>query len=261
MSGPSHSIDLNGDVGEWDATDPDAAARFQADADLAVSLTSLNVACGGHAGDAGSMRALVGLARERGLALGAHPSFPDRSGFGRRLIQLPPAEVERLVIEQVGDLTRIAAEGGMRVAHVKPHGALYNVAATDTTVGSCIARGVARIDPRLLLVGLSGGASIDAGRRLGLKTASEVFCDRAYEHDGSLTPRTLPGSLITDPDAAAARLVRMIREGLVMSRQGTEIRVTATTACIHGDTPGAANFARHLHRALVAAGIAVAKRA
>ena len=252
------SIDLNGDVGEWDSTAADAATRFQADADLALSLSSLNVACGGHAGDPGSMRRLARLARDRGLALGAHPSFPDRSGFGRHPMALPPAEIERQVVEQVSALVRIAAEEGIDVGHVKPHGALYNLAATDTAVAVCIARAVARVDPKLVLVALSGGASIEAGARAGLTTASEVFSDRTYESNGSLTPRTLAGSLLTDPDSAAARLVRMIREGLVTSRQGSLVRVTAMTACIHGDTPGSADFARRLRAAVLAAGIGVA---
>ena len=258
MSTAALSIDLNGDVGEWDSTAADAAARFRADTDLAASLTSLNVACGGHAGDAGSMRALACLARDRGLALGAHPSFPDRSGFGRRSLALPLADIERLVVEQVGELVRIAAEEGIGVGHVKPHGALYNLAATDAAVADTIARGVARVNPGLVLVALSGSASIDAGARAGLATASEVFSDRAYESDGSLSPRTLAGSLLTDSDAAAARLVRMIRDGIVISRQGTLLRVTATTACVHGDTPGSADFARRLRAGLVAAGIGTA---
>ena len=171
---------------------------------------------------------------------------------------LPPADIERLVFEQVGGRVRIAAEEGIGVGHVKPHGALYNLAATDAAVADKIARGVARVNPRLVLVALSGSASISAGARAGLATASEVFSDRTYESDGSLSPRTLAGSLLTDSDAAAARLVRMIREGFVTSRQGTLFRVTATTACIHGDTPGSADFARRLRAALVAAGIDVA---
>lgn len=255
------AIDLNGDVGEWDSTASDAAARFQADADLAVSLSSLNVACGGHAGDPGSMRALARLAKERGLAFGAHPSFPDRSGFGRHMMTLEPAEIEGLVVEQVAGLERIAREEGIAVGHVKPHGALYNLAATDATVASCIARAVARVNPRLVLVALSGSAAIDAGARAGLATASEVFADRTYESDGTLSPRTLPQTLLTDPDAAAARLVRMIREGVVSSRQGALVPVTATTACIHGDTPGSATFARRLRAALDEAGIGVARLA
>jgi len=258
MTVPRASIDLNGDVGEWNGDAPDAAARLRADADVAASLSSLNVACGGHAGDAGSMRALVRLARQRGLALGAHPSFPDRSGFGRRAMDLPPAEIERLVTDQVGTLVRLAAEEGIDVGHVKPHGALYNLAAIDAAVASCIARAVARVNPALVLVGLSGSAAIDAGLRAGLATASEVFCDRAYESSGTLTPRNVAGSLVTDPEVASARLVRMIREGAVESRQGTLLRVTATTACIHGDTPDAADFARRLRAALRVAGIDVA---
>jgi UPF0271 protein len=258
MTATRLSIDLNGDVGEWDGDATDAAARLRADAALAASLSSLNVACGGHAGDAGSMRSLVRLASDRGLALGGHPSFPDRSGFGRRVMALSPAEIERVVADQVGDLVAIATDERMRVGHVKPHGALYNLAATDRDVADAIARAVACIDQRLMLVGLSGGALIDAGRRLGLATACEVFCDRAYESDGSLTPRTQPGSVLTDATVAAARLVRMVRDGLVESRQGSTLHVTATTACIHGDTPYAADFARTIRKALVNAGVDVA---
>lgn len=254
------SIDLNGDVGEWSSTDPDAAARLRADADLAASLSSLNVACGGHAGDAGSMRALARLAVERGLALGAHPSFPDRSGFGRRTMDLAPAAIERVVAEQVGALVRAAAAEAVAVGHVKPHGALYTLAASDSRIADAVARGVARVSPGLVLVALSGSAAIDAAARAGLATASEVFADRAYESDGSLTPRTLPASLLTDPVAAAERLVRMIRDGIVSSRQGTPVRVVPQTACIHGDTPGSADFARHLRMALIGAGIDVAPR-
>lgn len=261
MTAAPLTIDLNGDVGEWDSMASDAAAHFQADAELAASLSSLNVACGGHAGDPGSMRALARLANERGLALGAHPSFPDRSGFGRRAMTLEPAEIESLVTEQVAGLERIAREEGIAVGHVKPHGALYNLAATDATVASCIARAVARVNPRLVLVALSGSAAIDAGARAGLVTASEVFADRTYESNGTLTPRPLPQSLLTDPDAAAARLVRMIRDGVVSSRQGTLLPVTATTACIHGDTPGSAAFARRLRAALNEADIGVARLA
>lgn len=261
MSAFRLSIDFNGDVGEWDSTAPDAKERLRADADLAASLSSLNVACGGHAGDPGSMRALARLAKERGLALGAHPSFPDRSGFGRRAMPLSGPAIERLVAEQVSALEQIAAEERIDLRHVKPHGALYNLAAADATVADAVARGVARVNPRLVLVALSGSAGIDAGARAGLATASEVFCDRAYESDGSLSPRTLAGSVLTDADAAATRLLRMVRDGIVTSRQGTPVPVIATTACIHGDTTGSASFARRLRAALAAAGIDVGRPA
>lgn len=258
MTNPVASIDLNGDVGEWGSDTADAAARLRGDAEFAASLSSLNVACGGHAGDVTSMRALVRLARDRGLALGGHPSFPDRSGFGRLAMAIAPAEIERIVAAQVGDLVAIATHERMRVGHVKPHGALYNLAAADDRVADAIARAAARIDRRLVIVGLSGGALIDAARRHGLAAASEVFCDRGYEADGSLTPRTQPGSVLADPVFAATRLVRMVREGLVESRQGSTLRVIATTACIHGDTPHAADFARTVRAALEKAGIGVA---
>jgi UPF0271 protein len=253
MSPAARRIDLNGDLGEWDGEGPPPPGELL----LMEHLTSVNVACGGHAGDAGSMRATVVAALERGLAIGAHPSFPDREGFGRRPMRLPPAEIRRAVAGQIVALAEIAAAAGARLAHVKPHGALYHLAASDPGVAGAVADAVAGVDPALAVVARSGGALVAAASRRGLAAVSEVFCDRAYDAAGGLVARGLPGSLLTDPHLAAARLLGMLREGSVEAIDGTRVAVTPETACIHGDTPGAAAFAGVLRAALVAAGVTV----
>ncbi len=253
MTGGRRRIDINGDLGEWDG----GGAPPPGDAALMRHLTSVNVACGGHAGDAASMRATVAAALERGIVIGAHPSFPDREGFGRRPLRLPAAAIRRTVAEQIERLAEIAAAAGARVAHVKPHGALYHLAAADADVAGAVADAVAGVDGTLLVVARSGGLLIAEATRRGLATVSEVFCDRAYEASGDLVPRGIPGSLVTDPLAAAARLLGMLRDGTVEAIDGTRVAVTPETACIHGDTPGAAPFAAALRAALAAAGIAV----
>ncbi|RLS36180.1 MAG: LamB/YcsF family protein [Planctomycetota bacterium] len=254
-AGPQR-IDLNGDIGEGTG-----AAGIAADASLMESLSSVNIACGGHAGDSESMRTLVRMARERGLAIGAHPGFPDRPGFGRRRLDFPLDAVRTFVTSQIESLRQIAAEEAATVSHVKPHGSLYAMAAEDDILADAVACAVLQIDPQSILVGLSGSALIAAGRRVGLRTASEVFVDRGYEADGSLTPRGGPGSLLTNPSAAAARVVRMLREGVVSSRQGSDVAVVANTACIHGDTPGASTFAQQVKALLVTAGFVVTRLA
>lgn len=252
VNGPR--IDLNGDLGEWDGAGPPPPDELA----LMAELTSVNVACGGHAGDAASMRATVAAALERGIAVGAHPSFPDRAGFGRRPLRLPAAAIRRTVAEQIERLAEIAAAAGARVAHVKPHGALYHLAASEAEVAGAVADAVAGVDGTLLVVARSGGLLIEAAARRGLATVSEVFCDRGYAAGGGLVPRGRPGSLVTDPQAAAARLLGMLRDGTVEAIDGTRVAVAPETACIHGDTPGAAPFARALRAALVAAGITLA---
>lgn len=249
-------IDLNADLGEWDA----ATAERHADVDAALmeAVSSVNVACGGHAGDAGSMRATVRAAARRGLAIGAHPSYPDRAGFGRTPMALEGAALEREVAHQVARLAAIAAEEGVGLAHVKPHGSLYHRAAVDPAVAERVAAAIAAVDRRLVVVGLSGGALVSAARRLGLRAASEVFSDRAYEVDGGLVPRGDEGAILTDAAAAAARVVTMLREGRVAARDGRPVGVVADTACIHGDSPGAAAFARGLRHALEGAGVVIA---
>lgn len=258
-SGAHLRIDLNADLGEWDSLpDAEAAGRHAAlDEALMDSVSSVNVACGGHVGDAGSMRVTVRAAARRGLAVGAHPSLPDRQGFGRGNVAIDGAALERVVADQIALFAEIAAGEGVSLAHVKPHGTLYHRSGVDPTVAGCVAAAVAAVDRRLLVVGRSGGALLAAARRVGLAAASEVFCDRAYGPEGDLVPRGDDGAILADPHGAAESLLTMLREGRVVVRGGGMARVVADTGCIHGDTPGAAGFARRLRAALERAGVTV----
>lgn len=228
-------IDLNCDLGEGAPND----------AELMPLITSANIACGAHAGDVATMRHTLELARAHGIASGAHPGYRDRANFGRRELALTPAEAGQLVREQVRELQQVAAGLGMGLTHVKPHGALYNQAARDASLAEAIAAAVHEIDPRLILFGLAGSALIAAAQARGLPAASEIFADRRYQPDGSLTPRSSPDALIADPDEACAQVLRLIREG------------RAHTVCVHGDGLHAVTFARQLRFALHTAGIAV----
>ena len=249
----SHRIDLNADMGE-----SYGAWTLGQDRALLEHVSSANVACGAHAGDPNTMLRMAALTRDRGVALGAHPGLPDLQGFGRRELAVSPDEVYALVLCQVGALAGCAQAQGTRLVHVKPHGALYNMAARDAVLAGAIARAVHDLNPELVLVGLSGSQLLRAGTGHGLRVASEAFADRGYEADGSLTPRGLPGALIEDGELAVARVLRMIRDGVVRSRQGMDIPLHADTICLHGDHPGAVAFACSLRKALDAAGIRVA---
>src|SRR5688572_10243974 len=200
------------------------------------SITSANVACGYHAGDPGVMRATVRMARDAGVAVGAHPGFPDLAGFGRRNMAASPREVEDFVLYQIGALAAMAAAEGMRLQHVKAHGALYNMAARDRGLADAIAGAVAAFDRSLILFGLPGSELIRAGEAAGLRVAAEGFADRAYEPDGSLTPRSQPGAVLHSPAEVVARAVRMARDGVVEAADGSEIRLRVDTICTHGDT-------------------------
>lgn len=245
-------IDLNSDLGEsfgtWQLGDDGA---------LMPVITSANVACGFHAGDPGVMRRTVELALAHGVAVGAHPGFQDLAGFGRREMRCSPREVEDLVVYQVGALAAIAAAQGVRLQHVKAHGALYNMACADENLAAAIARAAASIDRELVLFGLPGSALLQEGRKSGLRVAAEVFADRAYLTNGSLAPRSQPGSVIHDSDTVVARAVRMARERTVVTVEGDTIPLEADTLCVHGDTPGAAGLARAIRTALEASGIQV----
>ncbi len=246
------TIDLNADVGEsfghW---------TLGSDAEILTSITSANVACGFHAGDPGVMRQTVRTAREAGVAIGAHPGFQDLAGFGRRDTAASPSEVEDFVLYQIGALAAMAAAEGVRLQHVKPHGALYTMAVRDRSLADAIARAVAAFDRSLILFGQPGSELLRAGESAGLRVAAEGFADRAYEPDGSLTPRTRPGAVIDRPLDAIARAVRMARDGVVRTINGSDIPMRVQTLCIHGDTPGAHDLARQLRAALGAAGVAV----
>jgi UPF0271 protein len=241
------TIDLNADVGEG----------YGQDAALMPLISSANIACGAHAGDSASMREAVALARDHGVAVGAHPSLPDREHFGRREISLSPSDLRESIVAQVQALAAIAASEGSRLRHVKPHGALYNMAARDAELAETIARAVHSVDPALLLFGLAGSALITMAEQAGLRGVSEVFADRGYLPDGSLLPRHRPGSVILNGAVVAVRAVGMAREGTVVAVDGSRVSIRAETICIHGDTPGAAALARRVREGLAAAGITV----
>lgn len=241
------SIDLNCDVGEGAAWD----------AQILESVSSANIACGVHAGDPATMRATVALAIARGVAVGAHPGLADPEGFGRRAVPVSPEEAYDLVSVQVAALAEVASASGTQLSHVKPHGALYNLAAIEVDVAEAVARAVYDLDTRLVLFGLSGSWLLTAGQRVGLKTASEVFADRGYLADGMLVPRAAPGALVTDLAEVVRRTVRMAREGKVETVDGGDIELRVDTICVHGDTPGAVDLARGVRLGLASNGFAI----
>lgn len=247
------SVDLNADLGE-----SFGAWTIGQDERLITSITSANIACGFHAGDATVMRRTIRLAKEHGVAVGAHPGFPDLAGFGRREMDLAPGELEDLVLYQVAALAGVAASEGLELQHVKAHGALYNMAARDAVVAAAIVRAVAIFDRTLILLGPPNSALLQEGRAAGLRVAAEVFADRSYEADGALTSRRTPGSVIHDPAQVAARAVEMVRTGRVTALDGTIVPLAADTVCLHGDTRGAAELAQRVRAALESAGVRVA---
>ncbi len=246
-------IDLNCDLGESFGPDP-----LGHDALVMPSITSANVACGYHAGDATVMRHTSRLALEYGVAVGAHPGFPDRAGFGRRHSQASPSEIGDMVVNQVAALSRIVVSEGGRLRHVKPHGALYNMAATDRRVADAVAMAVASVDADLVLFGLSGSCLLAAGRAAGLVVASEVFADRAYDRDGRLVSREIPGAVIDDASIAVKRAVQIATEGQVAAITGESVALLAETICVHGDTKGSADLAAAIRGGLDVAGVEVA---
>lgn len=245
-------IDLNSDLGESFGPWP-----MGQDARLMTSITSANIACGFHAGDPGVMRQTLALAKDIGVAVGAHPGFPDLVGFGRREIKATPAEVEDFVLYQVSALAGMAAPQGLRLQHVKAHGALYNMACKDRALADAIARATAAFDRSLILFGLPNSELLRAGEAAGLRVAAEVFADRAYDRDGSLVSRARAGSVIHDQQAVVDRAVRMVKDHEVVTIDGATIALQADTICLHGDTPGAAELARLVRRGLESAGIRI----
>ena len=241
-------VDLNADVGEGCGED----------AALMPLISSANIACGVHAGNAESMREAIAQAIEYGVAIGAHPSFPDREHFGRREMQLGASDLHKCIVAQIESLVRVAQKQGARLRHVKPHGALYNMAARDQKLAEIVVTAIRSVDPALMLFGLAGSALLTAAERLGLRGISETFADRGYRPDGSLQPRTEPGSVIHDAETVAARAVAMVREGSVTAVDHSRVALRADTICLHGDTPGADALARRVRDAFAAAGIRVA---
>lgn len=243
-------IDLNADLGEGSGSDRE----------LLQLVSSANIACGFHAGDAQTMLQSVRWAKEFGVAIGAHPSFPDRENFGRTAMQLPPETVYAQMIYQIGALKSLAESEGEKLAHVKPHGMLYNQAAADATLADAIARAVKAVDADLILVGLAGSESVRAAAHHGLRTREEVFADRGYLSSGALVPRSQPGAMIEEEARAIAQTLTMVREKKVQSISGDWVAVNAQTVCLHGDGAHALLFAQRLRDVCAAERIAVTSR-
>ena len=247
---PPFTIDLNCDMGEsfgaWTLGHDEAILPF---------VTSANVACGFHAGDPAVMKATVRAALRHGVAIGAHPGLPDLAGFGRREMAISAEEAFDMVVYQLGALAAVARAEGGRLHHLKPHGALYNMAATNAALAEAIAEAVYKVQPELTLYGLANSELTRAGEKLGLRTAHEVFADRTYQADGTLTPRRQPDALITDAGAAVAQVLRMVQAGSVRTQQGHDVAIRADTVCLHGDGAHALEFAQRLHTALTQAGV------
>ncbi len=245
-------IDLNSDIGEsfgaWTMGD---------DTGVLAHVTSANIACGFHAGDADTMQRTVALACAQGVAIGAHVSLPDLQGFGRREMHLSANEAHALTLYQLGALHGFAAAAGARVQHLKPHGALYNMAARDGTLADAIAAAVRAFDPRIRLVGLAGSQLPRAGERAGLSVVHEAFADRRYQADGSLLPRRHAGAVIDTVETAVAQALQIVTQDRVTTHDGHPLVLHADTLCVHGDRPDAAHFAQCLRKALESAGVAV----
>lgn len=248
MTPAPRQIDLNADLGE--GVGDDAA--------MLALVSSANIACGGHAGGPEEMFAALVEARAQGVVAGAHPGYADRAGFGRVEVPMTPGEVTRLVAAQVGAVCGVAALAGTRIAYVKPHGALYNLAARDEGVSRAICAAVRAAGPGLALMCLAGSVTERVARAEGIAVAAEVFADRAYRPDGSLMPRGEPGAVIHDPAAVVARVTAMLAEGAVIAADGTRLPLAMDSLCVHGDTPGAVDLARRLRAAITAAGWRIA---
>lgn len=247
------TVDLNADCGEsfgpWGMGDDETILSI---------VTSANIACGFHAGDPQTLHSTVVLAKERGVALGAHPGYADREGFGRRVIPMTPAEITRMVAYQIGAAQAVAALSGARITHVKAHGALSNHASADRPTADAIAAAVAAVDPSLTLLAVATTALEHAGRDAGLSVAAEIFADRAYEPNGLLVSRKEAGAMVHDPDEAAERVVAMVAEGAIIARDGSRLATSVDSICVHGDGPNAIAIARAVRSKLEAEGISVA---
>ncbi|MCQ2557853.1 MAG: 5-oxoprolinase subunit PxpA [Oscillospiraceae bacterium] len=243
-------VDLNSDLGE-----SFGAYKIGCDDQVIPIITSANVACGFHASDPVVMDTTLQIARKAGIQVGAHPGFPDLMGFGRRNMVITPAEAKAYVLYQVGALSAFCKANGLTLQHVKPHGAFYNTAAKDYALAKGICEGIAAFDDSLIVMGLSGSELINAANALGLKSASEVFADRAYEDDGTLVNRKKPGAMIEDEDLAVARVVRMVKEHKVTTITGKDIDLKADSICVHGDGPKALAFSALIRKKLTEEGV------
>jgi len=246
------AIDINCDLGE-----SYGIYRMESDKHILPWITSANIACGFHAGDPATMRSTVELALEHQVAIGAHPGLPDLQGFGRRRMDVTPQETYDMMVYQIGALDAFVRARGGRMHHVKPHGALYNMAAADVALAEAVAEAVYRVQPELYLYGLAGSALIEAADRIGVRSVSEVFADRTYEADGTLRSRQLPGAVIHRSDQALAQVLRMVTEGSVLAVDGTVVPIKAQTICIHGDGQQALAFAKDIRGMLEQEGVDV----
>ena len=244
------TIDINCDLGEGVGND-----------ELIMPyISSANIACGYHAGDENTMKQTVELCKKYNVAVGAHPSYPDRGNFGRTDMLLHPGEIYEMIVKQINSLEKIASERDVPVHHVKPHGALYNMAARDKMLAPFVSLAILDTNSKYILYGLSGSYLIKEGKNLGVKTASEAFADRTYKDDGMLSPRNKPGALIGETDKAVAQVLQIVKEGTVISVSGKKIPIVAETICIHGDGEHAVEFAKAIHKALKAEGIEIRAR-
>lgn len=247
-----YSIDLNSDLGE-----SFGAYTMGRDADIIPLVSSANVACGFHAGDPEVMAKTAQLCAGAGISIGAHPGFPDLQGFGRRNMNLSPEAVKALILYQVGALDAFCRSAGMKLRHVKPHGALYNMAAKDPALAKAICEGIRDYDPTLILLGLSGSEMLRQAEAAGIPWAAEVFADRGYQDDGTLVPRGKPGAMILDEEEAVRRVIRMVKEHTVLSVTGKTIEIAPDSVCVHGDSEKALLFVKKIRAALEAEGIAI----
>ena len=245
-------VDLNSDLGESFGN-----YTIGMDEEILKFVSSANVACGWHAGDPMVMEKTVALAKEFGTAVGAHPGFPDLMGFGRRNMAVTPEEAKTYVKYQLGALQAFAKAHGVKIQHVKPHGALYNMAAVDEKLAKAMCEAVYEVDKDIIFMGLAGSKMITAAEETGLKAASEVFADRAYNDDGTLVSRKLPGAVIKDKDLAIQRVVRMVKEGKVESINGKDIDIKADSICVHGDNPKALEFVKNIRETLEKEGVTI----
>ena len=244
--------DLNSDLGE-----SFGAYTIGEDDQIIPLVSSVNIACGWHAGDPLVMQKAVALAKQYGVSIGAHPGFPDLMGFGRRTMNATPAEVKAYIQYQVGALDAFCRAAGVKLHHVKPHGAMYNMAGADIRLARAVAEAVAEIDDSLILLALSGSEMIRAADEIGLPSASEVFADRAYEEDGSLRARSQPDAVIRDEAECATRVLRMVTEGKVTAVTGRDIDIRADSICVHGDSPEALLFVRRIRETLKNGGVEI----
>ncbi|MBE6949532.1 MAG: LamB/YcsF family protein [Ruminococcaceae bacterium] len=248
-----YKVDLNSDLGE-----SFGAYTIGMDSEVLKYISSANVACGFHAGDPMVMEKTVSMAKANGVAVGAHPGYPDLMGFGRRNMTISPAEAKAYTKYQVGAMLAFTKAQGIKLQHCKPHGAFYNNAAVNMELAVAICEGVYEVDPDIILLGLAGSKHLEAAKEVGLRCASEVFADRAYMDDGTLVPRKMPGAVIHDTDITIARVLKMVKEGCVESITGKIIPIKADSICVHGDNPKAIEFVNTIRSTLQAEGVEIA---